>query len=334
MYPQRLLPAESLSIGISDSTLHDTYTSQLDGVDIIVRKFAKLFGLRHPLEFLGHNMCMETVNSSTQLHIIRRWVTCLVFLIPNIQHDLSFLKSLYRYNSSYIFDDCDQAHVSPHKERAVMIVVMTFYEIKRLMETERLDLAVADHLLLALKDRLKIFCSRIFDFDESKGFTRDRRQILAAKMVDYVPELSSCLPPHYRGCSWGSDLLLKYNKPLDSSAVNLKSPSCLLRRSGSSECCYDNAQTDSCCCGWAFDIAPSGRLNLFGHSAKSFARYVHSKPWEAGFDEVGIPFNLYQALKTLLREPWIGSLSLPKRMSVFEQILSNRFGKKSTLSIA
>ena len=240
-------------------------------------------------------------------------------MIPNILHDLSFLKILYRYNSSNIFDDCDQAHVSPHKDRAVMIVVLTFYEIKRLKETKILDLAVADHLLLALKDRLKIFCSRIFDFNESKGFTRDRGQILAAKMVDYVPELSSCLPPHYRGCSWGSDLLLKYKKPLGSSAVNLESPSCLLRRSDSSECCYDNAQTDNCCCGWAFDIAPSGPLNLFGHSAKSFARYVHSKPCEAGFDEVGIPVIRYQALKTLLGEPWIDNLSLlPNRMSVFE----------------
>ncbi|KAM0794510.1 hypothetical protein BDR22DRAFT_689918 [Usnea florida] len=318
-------------VGTSNSAFHDTFASQLDGVDIIMQNFEELFGLRHPLD---PKLCVKTVNSSTELQNIVHWARLQVCLIPNLQHDLSFLKSLYRYNSSYIFDDCDQAHMSPHKERAVMLVVLTFHEIKRLKDTEILDLAVADHLLLAMKGRLKIFCSRIFDFDESKEFTRDRGQNFAAELVDSVPELSSCLPPHYRGCSCRSDLLPKYNKPLDSSAVNLGLPSCLLRRSDSSECCYDNAQTDSCCCGWTFDIAPSDRLNLFGHSAKSFARYVHSKPWKAGFDKVGFPVNRYKALETLLREPWIDNLSLPQRMSGFEQILSNRFSKESTPSIA
>ena len=270
---------------------------------------------------------METVfDLSTEIHNIVRWVRLLVFMIPKLQHDLAFFKSLYRYNCSYIFDDCDQVHMSPHKDRAVMIVVLTFYEVKRLMETETLDLAVVDHLLLALKDRLKIFCSRIFDFDESKEVTRDIGRVLVAKMVDCVPELSSCLPPHYRGRSWGSDSLLEHDKSLDSPAAPLELPSCLLRRSDSSECCYDNVQTDSCCCGWTFDSAPSCLLSYFGHSAKSFARYVHSKP--SGLDDVGIPFNLYQAMKTVLRAPWIEKLSLPRRISIFEQTLSFRFGKK------
>ena len=303
MFPQRLLPAESLSVGISDSTYRDTFASHHDGVDIVVHKFADLLGLRHPLELLGPRMCMENVfDLPNEIHNIVHWLRLLVFLVPKLQHDLAFFKSLYRYNCSNLFDDCDQAHMSPNKDRAVIIVVLTFYEIKRLMETDILDLAVADHLLLALKNRLKIFCSRIFDFDESKGFTRDRGQILAAKMVDCVPELSSCLPPHYRGRSWGSDSLPKDDKPLHSSTVPPELPSCLLRRFDSSECCYDNAQTDSCCCGWTFDSAPSGLLSFFRHSAKSFARYVHSKPREGGFDEGGISFNLYQAVKTVLRE--------------------------------
>ena len=280
-------------------------------------------------------MCMENVfdlSNEIVSHNIVRWVRLLVFLIPKLQDEPVFFKSLYRYNHSYLFDDCDQAHMLPQKDRAVIIVVLTFYEIKRLMETEILDLAVADHLLLALKHRLKIFCSRIFDFDESKGLTQDRGRILAAQMVDYVPELSSCLPPHYRGRSWRSELFLKYDKPLDSSVVPLELPSCLLRRSDSSECCYDNAQTDSCCCGWTFDSAPSGVLSFFGHSAKSFARYVHSEPDQAGLDEVGISFNLYQAMKTVLREPWVDNLSLPKRMSIFEQTVAFRFGKKFSCS--
>ena len=262
-----------------------------------------------------------------------RWERLLVFLVPNFKYDLGFFQGLYRYNCSYILDECDQAHRSRYKDRAVMIIVMTFYEIKRLIETETLDPAEVEHLQLALKDRLKIFCSRIFDFDESKEVTRDRGEILAARMVDSVPELSSCLPPHYRGRSWDSDFLLEYDMPLEPSAAPHGLPSCLLRRSDSSECCYDNEQTDSCCCGWTFDIVPSGFLSFFGHSAKSFARYVHSEPSETSRDEVGIPFNLYQAMKTVLKEPWIDNLSLMKRMSIFEQTLAFCFGKKFSCSI-
>ena len=255
-----------------------------------------------------------------------RWERLLVFLLPKFKQDLDFFKGLYRYNCSYIFDDCDQAHRSRYKDRAVMVIVLTFYEIKRLMETETLDPAIVEHLQLALKDRLKIFCSRIFDFDESKEVTRNRGEILAARMVDSVPELSSCLPPHYRGRSWGSDLHLEYYMPLEPSAARRGLPSCLLRRSDSGGRCYDNAQTENCCCGWTFDSAPSSLLSFFAHSATSFARYVHSKPREIGLDEVQLPFNPCQALNIVFGDPWPNSLSLPRRMSIFEQTLCFRFG--------
>ena len=229
--------------------------------------FPDPFGLTYPLEPLGPNMCFKSVSDLSPN--VRRgmcWERLLIFLIPKFQHDPAFFKTLYRSNCSYLFNDCDQAHRSPHKDRAVMVVVLTFYEIKRLMETETIDPTVAEHLRLALKDRLKIFCSRIFDFDESKEVTRDRGHILAANMVDSVPELSSCLPPHYRGRSWGwgSKLPLEYDMPLGPSAALLGLPSCLLHLSHSSECCDDNAQTDSCCCGWTLDSVPHGCLNCFG----------------------------------------------------------------------
>ena len=81
-----------------------------------------------------------------------------------------------------------------------MFVVLRSDTIMHPTEME-IDPAVVDHLQLALQTRLKIFCSRSFDFDESKGLTLDSEKIRAAMMVDSLPELSSCLPPHYRGLS-------------------------------------------------------------------------------------------------------------------------------------
>lgn len=130
-----------------------------------------------------------------------RWKRTLVYLVPKLQHDLAYFERFYRYVYPYLVNYCDQAHRSSHKYRAVMVVVLIFHGIKRLKETEMLDPAVTDHLQLALQDRLKIFCSQIFGFDESKRIMCDKEYMLAA-MVGSVPDLSSCLPP--RWSRWSS----------------------------------------------------------------------------------------------------------------------------------
>ena len=173
--PQHLSPtsAEVLQASTSKPPIHSAVASKFDGVDDALQKFPDLFGLTYPLEPLGPNMCFKPVSDvPTDVHRVMCWERLLVFLVPKLQHDLAFFKILYRYNCSCILDDCDQAHRSRYKDRAIMVVVLTFCEIKRLMETETIDPAVAEHLQLALKDRLKIFCSRIFGFDESKEVTR------------------------------------------------------------------------------------------------------------------------------------------------------------------
>lgn len=129
----------------------------------------------------------------------------LVYFIPKLQHDPAYFERLYRYVYSYLVNYCDQAHRSSHKYRAVMVVIVIFHGIERLRGTEILDPAVTDHLQLALKDRLKIFCSRIFGFDASKRIMCDKEYMLAA-MVGSMPDLSSCLPPHYRRYSHGFNI--------------------------------------------------------------------------------------------------------------------------------
>ena len=133
-----------------------------------------------------------------------RWKRTLVHLFPNLGDDPAYFERLYRYVYSYLVNYCDQAHRSSHKDRAVMVVVL-FHGIKRLRETEMLDPAVTDHLQLALQGRLKIFCSRIFGFDASKRIMCDKEYMLAA-MVGSMPDLSSCLPPHYRRYSHGFNI--------------------------------------------------------------------------------------------------------------------------------
>lgn len=251
-----------------------------------------------------------------------RWKRTLVYLVPKLQHDPAYFERLYRYFYPYLVNYCDQAHRSSHKDRAVMVVVLIFHGIKRLKETEMLDPAVTDHLQLALQNRLKIFCSRIFGFDASKRIMCDKEYMLAA-MIGSVPDLSSCLPPHYRHYSHGFDTpalqnLEAFNPP----ETHLGFPSCLLRRSDSSEYCYDNTKTDSCCCGWTFDSTPSGLLSIFGHSASSFARYVRFGPREISLGEVEVQSDPCQAINTGFGGPRIDDSSLRKRMMVCRGIMT------------
>ena len=251
-----------------------------------------------------------------------RWKRTLVYLVPKLQHDPAYFERLYRYSHPYLVNYCDQAHRSSHKDRAVMVIVLIFHGIKWLRETEMLDPAATDHLQLALQDRLKIFCSRIFGSGASKRIMRDERNMLAA-MVGSVPALSSCLPPHYCHYSHGFDIpALQHLEAFNSPETHLDFPSCLLRRCDSSEYCYDNTKTDSCCCGWTFDSIPSGLLSIFGHSASSFARYVHFGPREISLGKVEVQSDPCQAINTVFGGPRIDDSSFRKRIMVFRGIMT------------
>ena len=256
---------------------------------------------------------------------LTRWKRSLFYLVPKLQHVLALVERFHRFCWPYMLNYCDQAHRSPHKSQAVMVVVIVFYGIMRLREMDTLDPAVTDHLQLALQDRLKIFCSRIFSFDASKRIMCDEEKRLFAE-VAFVPELSSCLPPHHH------HRLLTFDLPTMQSIMEfsipekrLDFPSCLLRRSDSSEYCYDNTKTDSCCCGWTFDSIPPGFLRLFSHSASSFAHYVHFKPGEMSLAVVKVPSDICQAINNGLEGHQIDDLGLRNRMIFFRAMMISSY---------
>lgn len=326
MFP---VSAKCLQEDISRSAVQITLDSQLGGIYDFWEKIGVVFHLMVNLEPRIPNVLKKMEENWESVFRMCAyfcgpicWKRTLVYLVPKLQHDLAYVERLTRYVYSYLVNYCDQAHRSSHKYRAVMVVVLIFHGIKRLRQTEMLDPAVTDHLQLALKDRLKIFCSRIFGFDASKRIMCDKEYMLAA-MVGSMPDLSSCLPPHYRHYSHGFDIpALQYLEAFNSLETHLDFPSCLLRRSDSSEYCYDNTKTDSCCCGWTFDSTPSGLLSIFGHSASSFARYVHFGPREISLGEVEVQSDPCQAINTVFGGPRIDDSSLRKRMMVFRGIMT------------
>ncbi len=261
----------------------------------------------------------------TYTQSIVRWKRVLVYLAPKLQHVLAFVERLYRCLCLRMLSSCDLVHRWPDKAEALLFVGVLYHEIKQLTEMETLNLSAVNHLQLALQNLLKVFCLRIFDFDKSRKVELskalnlpDGMDIFCGEMVlDCLPELSGYLPLRYHGGSstWkiGKRHLLLGHPP----ATPLDLPACLLRRSRSSESYYNKSQTNNCCCGWTFDSTPSSFLGFFGHSAPSFARYVHSGPHKISLENLEFPFDFRRAMNTVFGGPGIDDSNLRKRMKIF-----------------
>lgn len=288
-----------------------------------MQKFGYLFDLIDSLEPLGAKFLLRKTHKHTPFlysytHAILGWVRVLVYLVPGLQHALAFIRRLYRSLSFRMLDLCDQLHKKAHKFWAVIISVVLFDEIKRLTSMEISDPSAVDHVQLVLKSRLTFFCSRIFD--ESKvDLSKDDSTFGLAMVVNRVQELSFCLPQNYRTCLPSVPGLFIH---VPDTPLGL--PACLLRRFDSGGHCYENEQTDHCCCGWASDSTPSGFLSLFGHSARSFGRYIHSGPHKIIFTEREIILDTLHIMDTVFGGPWVNHLSLYKSKVIFGVALSVR----------
>ena len=319
--------------GVSESEVFSAIDSQFGGTYDFLQKFVYLFDFMRFFEQYRSNFFLFNPNGTrlwTRLwfyafsHSIIRWERVLLFLAPGLKRVLDLIEKLHKYLCLWVFEYCDQLHRRTDKFEAVMVCVTIFDEIKhhqfehRQMSMEILDSSARDHVQLLLKSRLKVFCSRVYDFDESKlnlsKIDKSEAKIKVAMMIARMPELSSCLPRRYQDTIWYWDAefrrLLSIKKP---STAQL--PACLLPRLDSSD------YRDSCCCGRAFDSAPPGFLSLFGHSARSFADFVHSGPQKISLREVEKDFDARQALNSVFGEQGIDSSSLNKRMIVFEKAL-------------
>ena len=257
-------------------------------------------------------------------HSIVRWKRLLAHLFPGLRYMLAMIEKIHILVCWCLFIYCDQAHKSASKEEAVMIVSILFYEIKNPTKIETLDPSVLGHVQLLLQTRLKVFCSRVFDFDKSEkvNVKPDPTSLYLALMVDRVPESSSYIPPRYRpilsllkSITRG---VLRFPRP----AIPVDLPACLLHRSDSSQRCDKSVEVDGCCCGWTYDSIPANLLSFFGYSAGDFARYHQFQSQETGLEGDDIPFDCRYALNLTSNEAGKEDFSVRKRMLVFEEALS------------
>ena len=281
--PPTLLSCVSKLIqeGDSKSETIDTVRARIRRRPAFREKFGCLFNLIDYLEpsrakFLRLNT-LETLEPLFNFYIYThsnvRWKRMFGYLSPEQDRELAFIEKVYRYLCYSVLYFCDQLHTSSRLDTSAVITgVLVFDEMKHMTKMEKLDPSAVDHVRLALETRLKVLCSQIFNFDERKP-KKDIPSCLTM-IINRVPELSSCLSPACRNYADTMEKPLRGFLPFDLPDTPLDLPACLLRHSDGSGSYHDERQTESCCCGWAYDSPPSFFLRL--RSFRTVFRALHS----------------------------------------------------------
>ena len=283
------------------SEIAKNLSPQYSGFNASIRKFDYLLGLMNSLEpfrlrmmFRNRTIEIKALNFGKVLHLytyshsIIRWKKLLLYLDPELHDVLAVFGLLYREACLGMFGYCDSAHKSPMKIEAITLMVFVLDEVKGLKKMPELDPSISEHLQLALQSRLKVLCAQIFHSGSAKALSLQSTYPHVPILVDYIEGLSSCLPPHYSGCSSGLWAHLRDDVLPHLTAINMDSPSCLLRRPNSIERHHDAPQTDDCYCGWMVDSIPSGVLAFFGNSTESFARHLCKEFDDFTFDKLKV----------------------------------------------
>lgn len=327
--------AELIQKGIPEFESFDDIRAQLPIIDAFVEKFGYIFDL---IDYLEQRRASTLVWINIQkpeergmfrfyvhTHGIVRWKRVLVYFVPELHRELAFIEKVWRFLCRSALYSCDLMHtLSRDKDFAVSTGVLVFDEINHLTKLEKPNPSAVDHVQLAIKARLKVLCSRIFDEITVKNMGKlSGSARLAMFMITRVPELSFCLPPDFRSLAYIGDKSVQVLEPFYLPVKPLDQSACLLRRSDSIGHYYHDTQTDSCCCRWAFHSIRPSFLRLFGHSARSFAHYFHSGPQKISLGDEDLAFDTRQAMTAVLGGPWYDDSSLRKSMNVFASILSD-----------
>jgi hypothetical protein len=265
-------------------------------------------------------MVLKSSNSLalwTYSHSIVRWKKLLLYLTPELCEVVGIFEKAEKALLSRVFE-CFEDVQSSDKRILIGLLVLMSDEVQRLRTTQRLDASLADHLQLAIKNRLQVFCTGVLDLHPPKKPRKKLRNLWLAQMIDYNRETSSCLPPHYRGYSDAIWLTVheEARRHLDPNSLNFTS--CLVSRSNSAKGHHDSAQIDRCCCGWISDSIPAGVLNLFGFSAKTFLRYFHSES-AIGLGIPRLTSEDHKVTNTMLRSWYLENVSLLYKMTIFHE---------------
>jgi hypothetical protein len=255
----------------------------------------------------------------TYTHSIVQWKESLLYLAPELHEfvgvfekaEMSFLAEVF-----WIFEN----EQSLDKKDLIPFLLLIFDEVQRLGSTQRLDAALADQLQLAIKSRLQVFCTSVFDFHPPKKPRKKLKNLWLAQMIDYNKETSCCIPPHYRDSSYAYGVWLKAEvggatlRHLDPNSLD--SASCLISHSNSTDRHHD---TNRCCCGWISDTIPAGILNWFGFSSKTFLRCFHSES-VIRFGILALTYEDAHRIMNTMSGSWhLDNVSLLHKMTIFYQ---------------
>jgi hypothetical protein len=272
--------------------------------------------MRHILLLPGGN---RGFLSWIYIHSIVRRKEPLLYLAPELREVVGVFEKGEKQLLAGAFRTFEDIQ-SLDKRDLILFLLLIFDEVQRLGSTQRLDAALADQLQLAIKSRLQVFCTSIFDFHPPKKPRKILKDFWLAQMIDYNKGTSGCIPPHYRDSSYSYSYCIWLEvegaalRHLDPNGLD--STSCLVSRSNSTDRHHD---TNRCCCGWISDTIPAGILNWFGLSSKTFLLYFHRESViPSGFLALTSE-DTHGVMNTMSGSWHLDNVSLLHKMTIFYQ---------------
>jgi hypothetical protein len=260
----------------------------------------------------------------TYTHSIVQWKESLLYLAPELREVVGVFEKGEKQLLAGAFRAFEDLQ-SLDKRDLILFLLLIFDEVQRLGSTQRLDAALADQLQLAIKSRLQVFCTSIFDFHPPKKPRKKLKDFWLAQMIDYNKGTSGCIPPHYRDSSYAYAIWLDVKvaalRHLDPNSLD--STSCLVSHSNSTDRHQD---TNRCCCGWISDAIPTSILNWFGFSPKTFLRCFHSESVILCGTLAFTSEDAHRIINTMSRSWHLDNVGLLHKMTIFYKCFQTCLG--------
>jgi hypothetical protein len=253
----------------------------------------------------------------TYIHSIVRWKESLLYLAPELCEVVGVFEMAEMQYLALVFKTFEHEQ-SLDKINLIKFLVLIFDEVQRLGSRQRLDAALAGQLQLAIKSRLQVLCTSVFDFHLPKKPRKKLKNMSLAQVIDLNKETSCCIPPHYRDSAYAYGLCLEVEgvglRHLEPNSLG--STSCLVSRSNSTDHHHD---TNRCCCGWISGTIPAGILNWFGVSSKTFLHYFHNES-DTLLEILALTSEGAHRIMNTMSASWhLGNVSLLHKMTIFYQ---------------
>jgi len=245
-----------------------------------------------------------------------RWKTELLYHFPGMQNFLAQIENLYGWTCSAAIKLLDRKDSVTETPGAILYTNGLLDDFKCPGGVPLIDSSLADHIRLAIENRLGILSTRLPNSSLSKECNHISIEQSILVEVSAIQGSGPTLQNLHHPSFVNSAIVKKAISHLDQPA----GPPCLHNAVNKSSTGYAPTPTDYCCCGWVAASIPSSLLQFLRYSTEFVAQEIHAGlpcPESFGTSQSHIEKNI----KNIFPSPEIDELALKCKMAILGEVV-------------